>query len=181
MLHIIKHFWTITHHRHLVIKHCFKVGIGFQGLFHDLSKYSPTEFFRGAKYYTGSCSPNAIERKEKGYSLAWMHHKGRNKHHFEYWTDIVDGVYAPVLIPIRYLKESLCDRVAASKVYLKKKYYSGAALDYFNTKEPNDGIHPKSAEVLKLWLEWIATEGEKVAFRKIKRIKSYDDMLLFRR
>ena len=48
-MHPIKHFITITRHRHMVIKYCFKMGIGFQGLFHDLSKYTPTEFLAGCK------------------------------------------------------------------------------------------------------------------------------------
>ena len=87
MFHPIKHFVTITKHRNEVIRLCFKAGIGFQGLFHDLSKYSPTEFIPGAKYYLGDQSPNNGERNDKGYSLAWMHHKGRNKHHFEFWYD----------------------------------------------------------------------------------------------
>ncbi|MDE5566115.1 MAG: catalase [Anaeroplasmataceae bacterium] len=174
MLHPIKHFFTITHHRHLVIRYCFKVGIGFQGLRHDLSKYSFTEFWRGAKYYTGTASPNAKERKEKGYSLAWMHHKGRNKHHYEYWTDVVDGKYTPIRIPIRYLKESLCDRVAASKIYLKKKYTSAASLEYFDRVDADIAIHPESAKMLRTWLEWIAEMGEKKAFKKIKKIKTYE-------
>ena len=82
-MHPIKHFITITHHRHKVIAHCFKAGIGFQGLFHDLSKYTFTEFRPGAKYYQGTRSPNEKERELFGYSLARIHHKGRNKHHFE--------------------------------------------------------------------------------------------------
>ena len=49
MAHPIKHFVTITKHRNKVVVHCFKAGIGWQGLFHDLSKYSPTEFIPGAK------------------------------------------------------------------------------------------------------------------------------------
>lgn len=48
MAHPIKHFITITKHRHRVMLHCFKAGIPFQGLTHDLSKYSPTEFIPGA-------------------------------------------------------------------------------------------------------------------------------------
>ncbi|MDE7100518.1 MAG: catalase, partial [Anaeroplasmataceae bacterium] len=118
--------------------------------------------------------PNAKERKEKGYSLAWMHHKGRNKHHYEYWTDVVDGKYAPIRIPIRYLKESLCDRVAASKIYLKKKYTSAAPLEYFDRVDADIAIHPESAKMLRTWLEWIAEMGEKQAFKKIKKIKSYE-------
>ena len=87
MLHIIKHFLTITKHRHKVIYHCFKCGILWQGLRHDLSKYSMTEFIPGARYYLGDRSPTEAERRTIGYSAAWLHHKGRNKHHFEYWID----------------------------------------------------------------------------------------------
>ena len=83
----ISHFITITHHKILVMQGCFKVGLYWQGLMHDLSKYEPSEFWVGAKYYQGTRSPNNAEREEKGYSGAWLHHKGRNKHHYEYWID----------------------------------------------------------------------------------------------
>ena len=87
-MHIFGHLRTVTRHRNLVLKHCFRCGIPLQGLKHDLSKYSPTEFWAGCKYYTGTRSPNEAERADKGFSAAWIHHKGRNKHHFEYWSDI---------------------------------------------------------------------------------------------
>ena len=83
----LRHLCTVHHHRALVRKYCFKLGLYRQGLMHDLSKYSPTEFFVGAKYYQGYRSPNTAERLERGYSSAWLHHKGRNKHHLEYWID----------------------------------------------------------------------------------------------
>ena len=76
------HFLTITQHKLLVMQNCFRVGLFKQGLLHDLSKYSPAEFLTGVHYYQGDRSPNAAEREEKGYSSAWLHHKGRNKHHF---------------------------------------------------------------------------------------------------
>lgn len=72
-----QHFKTITRHRLLVMVNCFRIGLIRQGLTHDLSKYSPTEFWTGAKYYQGIRSPNAAEREKKGYSAAWLHHKGR--------------------------------------------------------------------------------------------------------
>ena len=81
------HFKTITSHKFLVMKYCFKVGLYKQGFLHDLSKYSPTEFMVGAKYYQGTRSPNNAEREATGVSTSWLHHKGRNKHHFEYWVD----------------------------------------------------------------------------------------------
>ena len=96
-----QHFKTITHHRLLVMLGCFRVGLYRQGLTHDLSKYSPAEFWQGAKYYQGTRSPNTAEREENGYSLAWMHHKGRNRHHYEYWTDMsrLTRNYEPVPMP----------------------------------------------------------------------------------
>ena len=174
MIHPFKHLFTITKHRHLVIKHCFKVGIGFQGMFHDLSKYSPTEFIPGMKYYQGNRSPNDKEREEKGYSSAWLHHKGRNKHHFEYWVDIniTTHTYEPCLMPLRYVKEMFCDRIAATKVYLKDKYEDGAALNYFLTHSSRDKMHIKTAKLLEEWLRLLAEKGEKVAFKKIKKIKN---------
>lgn len=101
------HLKTITHHRHLVMRGCFRMGLIWQGLTHDLSKYSPTEFLAGVRYYQGDRSPNTAEREANGYSLAWMHHKGRNRHHFEYWTDLSPKTrtYEPVDMPVRYLCE----------------------------------------------------------------------------
>ena len=61
----LKHFITITHHRHLVRKGCFKVGLYWQGLTHDLSKFSPTEFLMGIQYYQGDRSPNNAEKEAK--------------------------------------------------------------------------------------------------------------------
>ena len=111
--------------------YCFRAGIGFGGLLHDLSKYSPTEFIPGAKYYQGNRSPNEKERETFGYSAAWMHHKGRNKHHFEYWNDlnINTKTYESVPMPTRYLKEMFCDRVAASRIYQGKNYTDSSALE----------------------------------------------------
>ena len=85
-----KHLKTITKHKLLVMKYCFRLGLYKQGMTHDLSKYMPTELLTGARYYQGTRSPNAGEREAKGYSLAWMHHKGRNRHHYEFWTDYRD-------------------------------------------------------------------------------------------
>ena len=118
------HFRTITKHRHMVIRHCFKAGIPFRGLFHDLSKYGPAEFIVGAKYYQGNRSPNEAEREAIGYSTAWMHHKGRNRHHFEYWTDYnpVTKLLQPIPMPYKYVVEMFCDRVSASKNYMKDNY-----------------------------------------------------------
>lgn len=170
MAHPFKHFKTITKHRHRVIIHCFKAGIGFQGLFHDLSKYSPTEFIPGARYYLGTRSPNEKERELFGYSLAWMHHKGRNKHHFEYWNDLNTTTkrYEPVPMPTRYIAEMFCDRVAACKIYKGKDYTDSSALEYFLRGNARAKMHEKTADTLEEWLRILAEKGEKEAFATVK-------------
>ncbi len=176
MGHPFLHFHTITKHRHQVIKHCFRAGIGWQGLFHDLSKYSPTEFIPGAKYYQGTRSPNELERELHGYSMAWIHHKGRNRHHFEYWNDIntQTKLYEPVLMPIRFVKEMFCDRVAASKIYQGKNYTDQHPITYFRRGSARKKMHPKTADLLEGWLVMLSEQGEKATFAHIRTVKEYE-------
>ncbi len=172
MAHPFKHFYTITKHRNKVVSHCFKAGIGFQGLFHDMSKYLPAEFIPGAKYYLGTRSPNEKERELLGYSLAWMHHKGRNKHHFEYWVDInpKSKQYEPVPMPLNYITEMFCDRVAASKIYQGENYRDNSALEYFLRGNARAKMHQETADILEEWLTMLAEKGEKETFAYIKKV-----------
>ena len=107
MIKAWEHFKTITLHKRLVMEGCFKVGLYWQGIVHDLSKFSPTEFLVGARYWQGDRSPNNAEREKIGYSSSWLHHKGRNKHHYEYWIDYssrgIEGGMAPAPMPKRYI------------------------------------------------------------------------------
>ena len=171
MKKLIGHFRTITKHRHLVMAHCFKAGIPWRGLLHDLSKYSPSEFFPGVKYYSGKHSPTADERKDKGFSEAWMHHKGRNKHHYEYWRDysLLEKKYVPIKMPLVYVIEMFCDRVAASKVYMKEKYTDSHPLQYFNDRAAEEEMHPETAALLKELVTMLSEKGEKETFRYIRR------------
>ena len=171
---LFKHLRTITKHRHKVIKHCAKAGIFFQGLFHDVSKLSPTEFIPSVKYYQGTRSPNEKERELFGYSKAWMHHKGRNKHHFEYWVDLnpATKMYEPVPMPMNYLKEMFCDRIAASKIYQGKNYKNSHPLEYFKRGNARKKMHQATADILEQWLTILAEQGEREAFRHIKKIKN---------
>ena len=169
-MHIIKHFITITRHRHKVMRHCFKAGLIRQGFLHDLSKYSPSEFFAGARFFQGNMSPQVKERQVLGYSAAWLHHKGRNKHHFEYWRDVdKSGKNAPVIMPARYLGEMICDRVAACKIYLKGDYTQKSALEYFERRTDVAYMHPQTAEDLRRFLALLAEEGERAMFTQLKR------------
>ena len=164
------HFRLITRHRHKVIAHCKKAGILWQGLRHDLSKYSPTEFFAGVRYYQGNRSPNEKEREALGYSLAWMHHKGRNRHHFEYWTDYNPKTkqVCPVKMPVRFVAEMFCDRVAASKIYNGKDYKDSDPYTYFLRIKGKHRMHPNTEELLNKLLVMLRDEGEEKTFAYIK-------------
>lgn len=169
----VNHFLTITRHRHMVIRHCIKAGIFWQGLKHDLSKYMPSEFFVGVKFYQGNRSPNEAEREAYGYSTAWMHHKGRNRHHFEYWTDYNPQTkqVEPVEMPLKYVKEMFCDRVAASKIYMGDKYTDSAPLGYFLRSKSRRVIHSKTSDLLESLLVMLSEQGEDRTFDYIRSLK----------
>ncbi len=173
MIHPIKHLKVICHHRHLVIKHAFKAGIHFRGLLHDLSKFSPIEFFTGAKHFLGNRSPNERERELYGYSKAWLHHKGRNRHHFEYWNDVNPATkrYEPVKMPTVYLIEMFCDRVAASKTYQGAAYTDAHPLEYFLRGNARLSMHKSTADELEALLTMLRDKGEKETFKYIRTLK----------
>ena len=174
-MRFFKHLHTVLKHKHIVFIHCVRAGIGLQGLLHDLSKLGPTEFIPGVKYFIGDRSPTELERRDIGFSLAWMHHKGRNRHHFEYWTD-----YNPytkqsqaVKMPIKYVKEMFCDRVAAGKVYLGEYYTDENPLAYFLGGFAKNNMHTETAKLLESWLTILKNDGERAVFKEIRRTKKY--------
>lgn len=158
-MHLLKHFITITKHRHKVMRYCFKVGLYKQGLIHDLSKYSFVEFFNGAKYYKGTGSPISEERKKLGFSRAWLHHKGRNKHHWEYWIDFTSKGIIAIEMPIKYVVEMFCDRVAATMVYRGVDFDNQAPLDYYNKTRFYYVINEKTDAILKDMLKHLANSS----------------------
>lgn len=167
----VGHFRTITHHKLLVMQLMIRLGLVWQGINHDNSKYSPIEFWRGVRYFQGTRSPNAAEREDLGYTEAWMHHKGRNRHHFEYWMDIgkkpAKG-FRGMPMPTRYIVEMFCDRVAACKVYQQDAYTDASPLQYFLTHEYNLMMHPDTAAMLEVMLRYLADNGEEAAIEYIR-------------
>lgn len=169
----LNHFNTITRHKILVMKECFRVGLYKQGLLHDLSKYSPSEFLVGAKYFQGDRSPNNAEREEKGYSEAWMHHKGRNKHHYEYWIDYSSksnpGGMVPAPMPKKYIVEMFMDRIAACKIYEGDKYSVQSPLNYYQKGNTYRFLHPYTRKMLEKLLVMLSIEGEDKTFYYIRK------------
>ncbi len=166
-----EHLKTINKHKLTVMSLCFRAGLYKQGLLHDLSKYTPVEFLVGAKYYQGTRSPNAAEREIKGYSTAWLHHKGRNKHHLEYWIDYSLDEGSPMTgmkMPIKYVAEMFCDRVAACKVYKGESYTDSSALEYYEHSKEHYLINPDTARLLEFLLKMLRDNGEELTLLYIK-------------
>ena len=142
-----KYFMTICRHKAVVFRECRACGIPWQGIIHDLSKFSRDEFISSAKYYCADKSPHYGDAEENGYSLAWLHHKGCNKHHWEFWTDFNedDGSIKANKIPYNYVVEMVCDWIGAGKVYNKVR--SGRHF------------HPDTEELILMFLNAIASHG----------------------
>ena len=184
-MHPIKHFKTITYHKWQVLKGWFAVGLYWRGLCHDLSKYSPSEFFIGAKYYQGNRSPNNAEREAFGFSSAWLHHKGRNKHHYEYWIDYslryVPTGMAPAPMPTKYIVEMFMDRTAACKIYQKDEYTCKSPLIYYQSGKDPAPLHDKTRAMLELLLTMLYEKDQSITYRFIKqeilpRKEEFDDI-----
>ena len=168
-----QHFRTINHHKYLVMKNCFRVGLYKQGLLHDLSKYSPTEFLVGCRYYQGTRSPNNAEREATGYSQAWLHHKGRNKHHYEYWFDGTAPDKTPV-IPYKYAVEMVCDTLAAGQTYLRDKWKNSSQLEYWNRTKDLTYINIKTANFLEAVYTEVSENGIDKTINKKNLERLYD-------
>ena len=170
------HFNTITKHRVIVRHLCFKTGLYKQGLLHDLSKYTPIEFWSGVKYFEGYRSPIAKERELKGYSEAWIHHTHRNKHHYEFWIekDRNTKTYYSMPSPFNYLLESVMDRIAACKVYRKDDYNDASAYEFLEHGTDQYYMHPIDKDRLYILLAYLKDNGEEKALAYYKDLyKTY--------
>lgn len=154
------HFKTITKHKWYVMRACFKSGLYWQGIAHDLSKYSPVEFLASARHFQGNRSPIDAEKESKGYSLAWQNHKGRNKHHWQYWTDFVDGKLIALEIPPKYLAEMLCDWVGAGKAYNKNNWTIDVFKNWYHNNKNKIVLHKLTRDYIELVVKNVQSEKE---------------------
>lgn len=157
---VIKHFNLITHHKWIVFKLCCKIGEPWRGFVHDLSKYSPTEFWESVNYYVGNHSPITEAKKDKGYSEAYLHHKGRNRHHSQYWVDYEAPEITPPIIPYPYAVEMICDKLAAGMIYEGKKWTKEFELSYWEAKEKDKvKMNPKIRDFITTVFTEVAKQG----------------------
>ena len=173
---IFKHLHLVNKHRFIVFKLSIRAGIPLQGLVHDLSKYSFIEFFEGAKYYSGHYSPIANAKKDLGYSEAWLHHKGRNKHHFEYWYDYTLDNPA-IVMPFKYYCELVCDTISASMVYEGKNFTNRSQFEFYEEKRKEAKLDPRYDELLYRTYKDVAEHGVNYVVRKKYLRKLYDEYI----
>lgn len=165
LVNVVKHFITITKHKLIVFKLCIIAGEPWRGFMHDWSKYSFTEFWESAKYYTGKFSPIHACRKINGYSKAWLHHKGKNKHHHEYWYDYNTEEKTPVM-PYKYAVEMICDNLAAGITYNGKNWTNSTQLEYWNKIEGKKKVNPKINKFAKEVFKEVSEKGIKPVIKK---------------
>lgn len=139
------HLSTVLKHKYYVGKYCWKSGLYWRGLVHDLSKFNPVEFFESVRYYDGRISPINKCKKERGHSMAWFHHRGRNKHHYEYWIDNFETGMTCAPMPYRYALEMLCDYLGAGRAYGGKKFTFKGEYEWWVTKKRDVAkMHPNT-------------------------------------
>ena len=168
------HLNNVLTHRHMVFKFCCRVGIPWQGFTHDFSKFTLTELIPSVRYYQGTASPIGAERRAKGYSEAWLHHKAKNKHHWEYWVEFRDdGTEYYVKMPMNYVKEMLCDWLSAGKTYNRTTWLPNYPLEYFRKHESYYKLHPETKAFALKVLHMFAEKGEDETLNWLAKQKTY--------
>ena len=176
MKKFFKHLHMVNKHRFKVFIHCCKCGLFWRGLVHDLSKYSFTEFWEGVKYYNGKHSPIEECRKKEGFSKAWLHHKGRNKHHIEYWYD--SDLTVQPLIPYKYAVECVCDKLSAAKCYNKSDYTVDKCLAHWLKWGQKVEMNPKMKDFFTQVFTDLSNLGEKAILNKKYMKRTYNKIVL---
>ncbi len=172
---IFKHLALVIRHRHRVFINCAKCGLFWRGIVHDLSKFSPEEFLESARFYQGNRSPIGVCRRETGISRAWLHHKGRNKHHIEYWLD-ADCAQTP-LMPYKYAVECVCDKLAATRIYSGKNYDSAKPLEHWQRYGNKVDGNPKTMRFIELVFTDVKEHGEKFVLNRKYMKKTFQRAL----
>lgn len=173
LVNIFKHTKLVLKHKWVVFKLCCKVGIPWRGFMHDWSKFSPTEFFESIKYYVGNRSPIFLCKEDKGYSEAWLHHKGRNKHHHEYWIDLTLPEKTSIM-PYKYAAEMICDKMAAGIVYQGKKWTKDWQINYYMRERDKCLIHPEIDKFMIATFTEVSQKGLDATLTKQNIKKLYE-------
>lgn len=135
----------IVIHKFWVAYYCFQLGLYWQGITYDLSKFSLTEIKGALKYWNDFKSSLAYEKELNGYSETFLHHRGHNPHHYEYWIHSLDEGGVAAEMPRKYALELICDYLAACRTYRgnpKEEY------KWWEEHSPKMKIHRRTKQYL---------------------------------
>ena len=85
----LEYLHYVLRHKYYVFLWACKLGVGWRGITHDLSKFRPCEWFPYARYFYGNgCK---LEATYQAFLFAvHLHHK-KNDHHHQWWVLPGDG------------------------------------------------------------------------------------------
>ncbi|HEA19659.1 MAG TPA: hypothetical protein ENH87_01925 [Pricia antarctica] len=152
-----KKFKYILQHKWFVFLECLKTGQIIHGIFHDCSKFLPSEFIPYAKKFFGNISEDdqtfeAIQKFgcheaapfgfyiEEQFSIAWLLHQHRNKHHCDYWVDSDNKI---IPMPIKYVNQMIVDWRAMGRKF------GDTAEDFYSNNAHKMKLHPITIERIK--------------------------------
>lgn len=174
------HLKRVCIHKYFVGRYLMKCGFYAQAITHDLSKFSYTEISESIKFYEEGRSPIEVAKEKQGYSLAWLHHRGRNKHHNTYWTDNYDRVMMGkkltcYIMPFRYAVELVCDYLGASIAYNKNhELVIDDAIAFWNKIKDKEAMHPAIKDFVTTVYREIKYNGIDVTLTKKNLYEIYD-------
>lgn len=147
-----KYLSYILRHKWFVFLECCKAGIPWRGLVHDLSKFSPSEFFpymnhfylRKSKAIEGGYLKQLDTIPDPAFDKAWQLHLKRNPHHWQYWVSVSDHgtVQTPKVSPMpdKYWKEMVADWRGAGRA----QGYGDNTLEWYDKHKDSMILHPET-------------------------------------
>ena len=74
-------------------------------------------------------------------------------------------------MPVKFVVEMFCDRVAASKIYNGEAYKDSDPFEYFCRIRGKHRMHPDTEALLEKLLVMLRDKGEKATFDYIRKMK----------
>lgn len=146
MIYIVKYLWYITVHKWYVMIECFKQGLFLQGILHDISKLSPSEFIPYMNFFT---KKDKSEEAKEAFNKAWLHHIHNNPHHWEHW--IMPGKNTVYEMPDKYRIEMICDWIGAGLAITGKREFK----EWYEKNKDRIVLHERTRMIIENDLKWV--------------------------
>lgn len=149
-----KYFAYVIRHKWFVFVAGLRVNVSFvQLLMHDLSKFSPAEFFAYAEYFNGEKN----DRTEQAFKVAWNNHQKYNKHHWQHWVLINDSdepKITPLVMPVKYADEMVADWMGAGRAITGK----WEVHEWYAKSKEKIILHPATRDYVEFVLQTLKEE-----------------------